>query len=73
MSQVAIVTASCARISEDFLGQLNIHVVADYIHREREVLCDLVTMQPAEFLRRSFTLVRVPAAYVSILLKGSGS
>lgn len=51
MSQVAIVTDSCASIPESILEQLGIHVVAYYIHRGQEVLRDLVTIQRDEFLR----------------------
>jgi DegV family protein with EDD domain len=51
MSRVAIVTDSTASIPEAMLKELNIHVVAYYIHRGREVLRDLVTIQRDEFLR----------------------
>lgn len=51
MSQVAIVTDSCASIPENILQQLDIHTVAYYIHRGQEVLRDLVTIQRDEFLR----------------------
>lgn len=51
MSQVAIVTDSCASIPENILKQLDIHTVAYYIHRGQEVLRDLVTIQRDEFLR----------------------
>jgi fatty acid-binding protein DegV len=44
MSQVAVVTDSCASIPEEILKQLNIRTVAYYIHRGREVLRDLVTI-----------------------------
>jgi len=51
MPQVAIVTDSCASIPEDLIDQLAIHTVAYYIHRGREVLRDLVTIQRDEFIR----------------------
>ena len=51
MSNLAIVTDSTASIPEAMLKELNIHVVAYYIHRGREVLRDLVTIQRDEFLR----------------------
>jgi fatty acid kinase fatty acid binding subunit len=51
MTSVAIVTDSTASIPEVMLKELNIHVVAYYIHRGGEVLRDLVTIQRDEFLR----------------------
>jgi fatty acid kinase fatty acid binding subunit len=51
MSYVAVVTDSTASIPESLLKELNIHVVAYYIHRGTEVLRDLVTIQRDEFLR----------------------
>ncbi len=51
MSNVAIVTDSTASIPEPMLKELNIHVVAYYIHRGKEVLRDLVTIQRDDFLR----------------------
>lgn len=50
MAKVAIVTDSVASIPESFLRELNIHWVAYYIHRGKEVLRDLVTVQREEFL-----------------------
>ena len=50
MSTLAIVTDSTASIPEVMLEELNIHVVAYYIHRGKEVLRDLVTIQRDEFL-----------------------
>jgi DegV family protein with EDD domain len=50
MSQVSVVTDSCASIPEDLLEKLQIHTVAYYIHCEGEVLRDLVTIQRDEFL-----------------------
>lgn len=60
MSQVAIVTDSTASIPETMLKELNIHVVAYYIHRGREVLRDLVTIQRDEFLRWLPTATSLP-------------
>ncbi len=42
MAKPAIVTDSCASIPERLLGSLNIHWVPYYIHRESEVLRDMV-------------------------------
>ena len=50
MPQIAILTDSCASIPEVLLKELNIHMVAYYIHRGQEVLRDLVTIQRDEFL-----------------------
>jgi DegV family protein with EDD domain len=50
MSQVSVVTDSCASIPENLLEQLGIQTVAYYIHRGQEVLRDLVTIQRDEFL-----------------------
>jgi DegV family protein with EDD domain len=49
MSQVAIVTDSCASIPETLIQSLNIHWVPYYVHRGQEVLRDLVTVQRASF------------------------
>jgi len=51
MTTVAVVTDSTASIPETMLKELNIHVVAYYIHRGKEVLRDLVTVQRDEFLK----------------------
>lgn len=51
MSDVAVLTDSCASIPETLLEALHIHTVAYYIHRGREALRDLVTIQRAEFLQ----------------------
>lgn len=51
MSRVAVVTDSCASIPDTLIKELHIHWVAYYIHRGREVLRDLVTIQRDEFLR----------------------
>jgi DegV family protein with EDD domain len=51
MTEIAIVTDSCASIPDALVCELNIHQVAYYIHRGQEVLRDLVTIQRDEFLR----------------------
>lgn len=51
MQRVAVVTDSTASIPEALIEELNIHVVAYYIHHGAEVLRDLVTVQRDEFLR----------------------
>src|SRR5512147_2207361 len=51
MSNVAVVTDSCASIPEEMLKSLNIRTVAYYLHRGQEVLRDLITIQRDEFLR----------------------
>ena len=51
MSQVVVLTDSCASIPEAMLKALDIHWVAYYNHRGKEVLRDLVTIQREEFLR----------------------
>ena len=60
MSNVAVVTDSTASIPEAMLKELNIHVVAYYIHRGKEVLRDLVTIQRDEFLRWLPTATNLP-------------
>lgn len=60
MPNVAIVTDSTASIPEVMLKELNIHVVAYYIHRGKEVLRDLVTIQREEFLRWLPTAASLP-------------
>lgn len=51
MPKIAVLTDSCASIPEALLKELNIHMVAYYIHRGQEVLRDLVTIQCDEFVR----------------------
>jgi DegV family protein with EDD domain len=51
MPKIAVVTDSCASIPDTLLKELNIHMVAYYIHRGQEVLRDLVTIQRDEFLQ----------------------
>lgn len=60
MSEVAVVTDSTASIPESILKELNIHVVAYYIHRGKEVLRDLVTIQREDFLRWLATASSLP-------------
>ncbi len=60
MEKVAIVTDSCASIPEAMIKDLNIHIVAYYIHRGQEVLRDLVTIQRDEFLRWLSTARTLP-------------
>jgi DegV family protein with EDD domain len=60
MSHIAVVTDSTASIPESLLKELNIHVVAYYIHRGTEVLRDLVTIQRDEFLRWLPTATSLP-------------
>jgi DegV family protein with EDD domain len=60
MSQVAVVTDSCASIPEILMEQFHIHTVAYYIHRGQEVLRDLVTIQRDEFLRWLSTATELP-------------
>ena len=84
MSNVAIVTDSTASIPEAMLKELNIHVVAYYIHRGTEVLRDLVTIQRDEFLRWLPTATALPTTaspgpgdyldiYRSLIAKGARS
>jgi DegV family protein with EDD domain len=49
VANVAIVTDSCASIPEAIIEALNIHWVPYYIHRGKEVLRDLVTIQREAF------------------------
>jgi DegV family protein with EDD domain len=51
MPKVAIVTDSTASIPEKLIESLNIHWVPYYIHRGRQVLRDLVTLQREAFYR----------------------
>ncbi len=60
MSNVAVVTDSCASIPEELMNQLHIRTVAYYIHRGQEVLRDLVTIQRDEFLRWLMTARSLP-------------
>lgn len=49
MGTVAIVTDSCASIPESMISSLNINWVPYYIHRGKEVLRDLLTIQREAF------------------------
>jgi DegV family protein with EDD domain len=49
MGTVAIVTDSCASIPEDLISSLHINWVPYYIHRGKEVLRDLLTIQRDAF------------------------
>jgi len=60
MAKVAVVTDSVASIPELLIEQLNIHSVAYYIHRGKEVLRDLVTIQRQEFLNWLVTARTLP-------------
>lgn len=60
MSDIAVLTDSCASIPETILESLHIHTVAYYIHRGQEVLRDLVTIQREEFLRWLITARFLP-------------
>lgn len=51
MSRVAIVTDSCASIPENLIESLKITWVPYYIHRGKEVLRDLLTIQRDNFYR----------------------
>jgi DegV family protein with EDD domain len=84
MSTVAIVTDSTASIPEPMLKELNIHVVAYYIHCGKEVLRDLVTIQRDDFLRWLPTATSLPTTaspgpgdyldmYKSLIARGSQS
>jgi DegV family protein with EDD domain len=60
MPNVAIVTDSTASIPDALLHSLNIHWVPYYIHRGKEALRDLVTIQRAEFYNWMQTAVELP-------------
>jgi DegV family protein with EDD domain len=60
MPHVAVVTDSCASIPEEILKALDIHWVAYYIHRGKQVLRDLVTIQRDEFLEWLDTAEELP-------------
>ena len=49
MPKIAVVTDSCASIPNPILDKLNIHWVPYYIHRGKEVLRDLVTINRDSF------------------------
>jgi DegV family protein with EDD domain len=58
--KVAIVTDSCASIPENLLESLNIYWVPYYIHRGKEVLRDLVTIQRDAFYKWLPTAQELP-------------
>ena len=60
VSKVAVVTDSCASIPEPTIEALDIHWVAYYIHRGKEVLRDLVTVQRKEFFQWLPTAKELP-------------
>lgn len=60
MQKVAVVTDSCCSLPENLLAELDIHTVAYYIHRGREVLRDLVTIKRDEFLAWLPTATSLP-------------
>jgi len=60
VSRVAVVTDSCASIPEPTIEALDIHWVAYYIHRGKEVLRDLVTVQREEFFQWLPTAKELP-------------
>lgn len=60
MQKVAVVTDSACSLPEDLLAELNIHTVAYYVHRGREVLRDLVTIKRDEFMAWLPTATSLP-------------
>ncbi|HEY61947.1 MAG TPA: DegV family protein [Anaerolineae bacterium] len=60
MTSVAIVTDSCASIPEKIITSLNIHWVPYYIHRGKQVLRDLVTIQREQFYKWLPTAEELP-------------
>jgi DegV family protein with EDD domain len=60
MQKVAVVTDSACSLPEDLLTELNIHTVAYYVHRGREVLRDLVTIKRDEFISWLPTAASLP-------------
>ena len=59
-TRVAIVTDSCASIPESILESLDIHWVPYYIHRGKEALRDLVTIQREAFYKWLPTAEELP-------------
>lgn len=49
MSNVAVITDSCASIPQNLIDELEIYWIPYYIHRDNEILKDLVTIQRDEF------------------------
>ena len=60
MASIAIVTDSCASIPENLLEQLHICWVPYYIHRGKEVLRDLVSIQREAFYKWLPTAAELP-------------
>ena len=60
MPEIAVVTDSCASIPKDILDKLNIYWVPYYIHRGKEVLRDLVTVNQEGFYRWLTTAKELP-------------
>ena len=60
MTNVAVLTDSCASIPENLIERLHIRTVAYYIHRGNEILRDLVTIQREEFLQWLMTARTLP-------------
>jgi DegV family protein with EDD domain len=60
MPKVAVVTDSVASIPDKFIQELDIRWVAYYIHRGKEILRDLVTIQRDEFLEWLVTARTLP-------------
>lgn len=60
MPKVAIVTDSCASIPENLIESLNIHWVPYYIHRGKEVLRDLVSINRETFYKWLPTATELP-------------
>ena len=60
MSQVGVLTDSCASIPEPLISELNIEVVPYYIHRGRETLRDLVDVKCQEFFEWLATAKELP-------------
>jgi DegV family protein with EDD domain len=60
MAQVAVVTDSVASIPETLIEALHIHWAAYYIHKGKEVLRDLVTVQREAFYEWLGTAVTIP-------------
>jgi DegV family protein with EDD domain len=60
MTDVAVVTDSCASIPDPLIKELGIHWVPYYIHRQDEVLKDLVTIQSDDFYRWLPTATELP-------------
>lgn len=60
MPEIAVVTDSCASIPQYILDKLNIYWVPYYIHRGKEVLRDLVTVNREGFYRWLTTAKELP-------------